>query len=282
MPRDDQLGNWSLEFGFPRSYASPVSQAEQIEGVEEYTRIESIYVRHRNVLLLRGKFAPVYTDYYLHLMQHGIRHQPEFDQMLKDFLAGLTLHLVARPWAETIAWTVNLRAPRVNVFATGGSTHEEITGRLFTDDVREPDRNLFYSQTTTPQSTEPRRSVLEVDGRDPLRWVEQYYEQSEQRPARMFRHDDELFTLVAAQPDYDVEWFAALDRTGVEEIELKEETKLLETRRFRFHCGCDLGKILPVLGSWRERPDELFGDADQISIQCPRCAARYLVTRGMI
>ncbi len=257
-------------------------QAEQIEGVEEFTRIESIYIRHRNVLLLRGKFAPVYTDYYLHLMQHGIRHQPELDQMLKDFLAGLTLHLVARPWAETIAWTVNLRAPRVNVFATGGSVHEEITGRLFTDDVREPDRNLFYSQTTTPQLAEPRSSVLEVDDRDPLRWVEQYYEQSEQRPARMFRHDDELFTLVAAQPDYDEEWFAALDRIGVEEIELKEETKLLETRRFRFHCGCDLGKILPVLGSWRDRPDELFGDSDQISIQCPRCAARYHVTRGMI
>ena len=67
------------------------------ESVEEFTRIESVFVRKRNALVLRGRFAPVYTDYYLHLMQHGIRHPAELDQMLKDALAMLTLHLVARP-----------------------------------------------------------------------------------------------------------------------------------------------------------------------------------------
>lgn len=266
----------------PPLLASGVSELEQIEGIEEFTKVESIYVRHRNVLLVRAKFAPIYTDYYLHLMQQRIRHAGELDQMLKDFLAGLTLHLVARPWAETIAWTVNLRAPRVNLFVTGGSTQESITGRLFIDDVREPDRNFFYSQTTAEKLPEPRTSVLEVDDRDPLHWVEQYYEQSEQRPARMFRHEDEMFSLVAAQPDYDEEWFNALDADAVGKITETQETKVLETRRFHFHCGCDLNKILPVLGSWRTRPDELFGESEVIMIQCPRCGARYQVTRDMI
>jgi molecular chaperone Hsp33 len=258
-----------------------VPEPEQVE-IEEYTRVESIFVRHRNALLLRAKFAPIYTDYYLHLMQHGIRHSAELDQMLKDFLAGLTLHLVARPWAETIAWTVNLRAPRVNVFVTGGSLQESVTGRLFTEDVREPDRNFFYSQVTAKHLAEPRLSTLEVDDRDPLLWVEQFYGQSEQRPARMFRHEDELFSLIVAQPDCDEEWLAGLDMEAAERIQDTEETNLLETRRFRFHCGCDLSKILPVLGSWRERPDDLFEDADVITVQCPRCAARYRVTRDMI
>jgi molecular chaperone Hsp33 len=57
---------------------------------------------------------------------------------------------------------------------------------------------------------------------------------------------------------------------------------LLETRHFRFHCGCDLDKILPILGSWRDKPEELFGDAQEVIIQCPRCAARYQVTRDML
>jgi molecular chaperone Hsp33 len=259
-----------------------VEHPEQIEGIEEYVRVESIYVRHRNVLAVRGHFPPLYTDYYLHLMQHGIRHPAELDQMLKDFLAALTLHLVARPWAETLAWTVNLRAPRVNIFVTGSSVEEYVTGRIFTDDVREPDRNLFYSQTTSPQIHEPRTSVLEVDDRDPLRWVEQYYEQSEQRPCSMFRHDDERFTLVAAQPAYDEEWLSNLTADAALAIDQTEETTLLETRRFRFHCGCDLDKILPVLGSWKKKPEELFGDAEEIVLQCPRCAARYPVTRDML
>lgn len=249
---------------------------------EEFTKIESVFVRHRNALLIRGQFTSIYTDYYLHLMQHGIRHAMELDQMLKDSLAMLTLHLVARPWAETIAWTANLRAPRINLFVTGGSVTESITGRIFTEDVREPDRNYFYSQTTTVQGAEPRLSTMEVEGRDPIDWVSQFYGQSEQRPARAFRLEDENFAIVAAQPGCDLEWLAALDEKAVAEIDQTEETNVLETRRFRFHCGCTLERILPILGSWRERPDELFEDSDSITLQCPRCAAKYVVTRDMI
>jgi molecular chaperone Hsp33 len=270
-----------LDSGVSRPYPCAVSEPEQVS-VEEYVRVESIFVRHRNALILRAQFVPIYTDYYLHLMQHGIRHPGELDQMLKDFLAGITLHAVARPWAETIAWTVNLRAPRVNIFVTAGSTEESVVGRLFTEDVREPDRNFFYSQTISRHLPEPRLSTLEVDDRDPCHWVERYYEQSEQRPARMFRHADEVFTLVTAQPECDEEWLAALDAETIERIEETEETTLLETRRFHFHCGCTLGQILPVLGPWRERKDDLFEDADVITVQCPRCAARYRVTRDMI
>ena len=250
--------------------------------VEDHTTIESVFVRHRNALVLRGKFAPIYTDYYLHLMQHGIRHAPELDLMLKDTLAMLALHLTARPWSESIAWTINLRAPRINLFVTGGSTEGSLTGRIFTEDVREPDRNFFYSQTTTPHQSEPRTSTLEVDGKDPVHWISQLYDQSEQRPARAFRLDDEEFVLVAAQPDCDMPWFESLTPDAVASIDSTEETKLLETRKFRFHCGCTLDRILPILGGWRGRLDELFHDTDHIRIQCPRCAARYEVTRDMI
>lgn len=252
------------------------------EVLEEFTRIESIYVRHRNALMVRGNFVSIYTDYYLHLMQHGIRHSAELDQILKDQLAIQTLHLVARPWAETIAWTVNLRAPRINLFVTGGSFDESITGRIFTEDVREPDRNLFYAQTLVHGNDEPRLSTIEVDGKDPVGWLAKYYDQSEQRPGRVFRLPDETFVLIAAQPDCDLEWLAALDEESVARIGETEETSLLETRRFRFHCGCTIERILPILGGWRNKPDELFEGAEHITLQCPRCAARYLVTRDMI
>jgi molecular chaperone Hsp33 len=249
--------------------------------VEDFTKIESIFIRHRNVLMLRGHFPGIYTDYYLHLMQHGLKNPEQLDTMLKDLAAMLTLHLVARPWNETIAWTVNLRAPRVNLFVTGSSVHEQITGRCFTEDIREPDRNLFYVQTTVP-GNDPGLSTIEVEGHDALAWVEALYRKSEQRPGRAFRLPDESFVLLAAQPDFDEEWLTGLDANDVAEIESFEKTKLLETRRFRFHCGCNLERILPVLGAWREKPDKLFGDDQEITIQCPRCAAKYLVTRDMI
>lgn len=253
-----------------------------MDPAEEFTTIESIFIRHRNALLVRGQFTSIYTDHYLHLMEHGIRYPAELDQMLKDALAMLTLHLVARPWAETIAWTANLRAPRINLFVTGGSYDASITGRIFTEDVREPDRNYFYSQSTTVDNATPQTSTLEIEGKDPVAWISQYYAQSEQRPARAFRLDDENFVLIAAQPDCDLAWLESLDEEAVAKIPLTEETSPLETRPFRFHCGCSVEKILPILGGWKDRPEALFEGADSITIQCPRCAAKYQVTRDMI
>lgn len=246
------------------------------------TSIESIFIRHRNALLLRGQFTDLYIDYYLHLMAQELRPPPALDQMLKDALAVLTLHLTARPWAETIAWTANLRAPRVNLFVTGASLTEAVTGRIFTEDVREPDRNFFYSQTTTSANPEPQLSTMEMAGNDPVAWIEEFYARSEQRTARCFRLPDEHFALVAAQPDCDLAWLAGLDPAAVATLTETEETKLLETRAFRFHCGCNLERILPILGGWKDRLDELFHEAAEITIQCPRCAARYPITRDQV
>jgi len=188
------------------------------------------------------------------------------------------LHLTARPWAETIAWTANLRAPRVNFFATGSSVHEYIVGRLFTEDVREPDRNFLYSQTTIP-GNEPRTSTIEVETSNPLEWLRHFYDQSEQRPGKAFHLQDDTYALIAAQPDFDEEWFDGLDAAQVARIGEAEESKLLETRKFKFACGCSLERILPSLSAWKDNPEALFGDDQELSLQCPRCAKKYRVSR---
>ena len=251
------------------------------ENAPENTIVDSVFIRGRNVLMIRAAFTAVYTDYYLHLMQHELRNTEQLNNALKDAMAMLTLHLVARPWNETIAWTVNIRAPRINLFTTGSSLHEQITGRCFTENVRETDRNLFYAQTTVPDR-EPRQSSLEVDTTNPLEWVEKRYQRSEQRPGRAFRLPNDTFVLLAAQPDYDGEWFETVETRDVPHIEEREDTKLLETRRFSWNCGCTLERILPALGVWRDKPDELFQGQTEVTIQCPRCAAKFKVTRDMI
>ena len=266
----------------PMAAMHAVGVTEHIALEEDMTRIESIFVRHRNALWIRASFTGLFTDYYIHLMEQNIRHNPELDMMLKEHIAMLSLYLVTRPWAETTGWTVNLRAPRVNLFATGGCTQESITGRLFTEDVREPDRNYFYSQTTSSHQKEPRLSTMEMDNRNPLHWFEEFYHQSEQRPGRAFHMGDDDYAVVVAQPDCDLEWLASLDVAAVQELEQSEEVKLLEVRKLRFFCGCNLMKILPLLASWRNRLDDLFGEQEVIQVQCPRCAAVYPVSREMV
>ncbi len=98
----------------------------------------------------------------------------------------------------------------------------------------------------------------------------------------LFLFTDNDLALIAAQPDADLELLAALDSDAIPKLDDTEETNLLETRPFRLHCGCNLEKMLPILGSWWKKPDKLFHYAYSITIQCPRFAASYLVTRDMI
>ncbi len=259
------------------SIPEPANDFSELESI----KVESIFVRHRNILMVRAQFTAIYTDYYLHLMEQKLHYKEELDQKLKDLMAVLTLHLVARPWAETIAWTVNLRSPKVNLFATGSSIFENITGHLFTENVKEPAFNILYSQTLV-KNMEGRRSHVALETEDALEWIETYYLQSEQRPARAFRMADEQFVLLAAQPDADLEWLKNLSIENVANILEREETSLLETRKFHFHCGCSVDKILPALQAWKDRKDELFQGDPVIEASCPRCGAKYFVTPDMI
>jgi molecular chaperone Hsp33 len=92
----------------------------------------------------------------------------------------------------------------------------------------------------------------------------------------------EYYAEALAQPDADLEWLERLSAEDVAKITETEETSVLETRPFRFHCGCTVERIVPILGGWRDKPDELFHGEEAINVQCPRCAASYRITRDMI
>ncbi len=242
------------------------------------TRVESIFIRHRNTLMVRANFTDIFTDHYLHLSDQKLRYAPDLDLKLKELLVVLTLHAVARPWSEVHAWTVNLRAPRVNFFATASSNGENVVGRVFTEDVREPPQNLLYTQVTDT-NCEARRSTVALETENPFEWLEHFYAQSEQRPGKIFELPDENFVLLAAQPDYDQEWFENLTTEAVAEFANTENLSSLENRAFRFFCGCNRERIMPALAVWKDKLDELFGNDEEISVQCPRCAAKHAITR---
>lgn len=242
------------------------------------TRVESIFVRHRNTLMVRANFTDIFIDHYLHLADQKLKPAPELDQKLKELLVVLTLHSVARPWSETHAWTVNLRAPRVNFFATASSTHENVVGRIFTEDVREPAQNMLYTQVMDA-NTEPRRSTVALETVNPFDWLTHFYNQSEQRPGKIFELPNETFALVAAQPDYDEEWFEGLTNEQVATFDETENLSPLENRAFHYHCGCNVQRIMPALAVWRDKLDELFQGEEAVKVQCPRCAASYAITR---
>ena len=241
--------------------------------------VTSWFVRHRNVLLAKADFSQLYVDYYLHLSDQAIKVAPEHDELFKRALAAFVLHSASRPHNELTAWTINFQNPLVNIFITGDNADGSVAGRVFAENVKEMPTNLFF--TDVVRGTQPkRRSSVEFTGSDPLAAVEAYYRKSEQRPARYFQTGEEEFTLVAAHPDYDEAWFEALTVEQVKAFDKSEELGLLEKRIHRWHCGCNQARMLQVLAPvFKQDADGLFGEDEKIEIRCPRCAARYAITR---
>ena len=241
--------------------------------------VRSYFVRERNALVARADFGELYVDYYLHQGQHGYQHAPEHDGLLKEALAALTLHCASRPWNEAWAWTIHFQQPLLNLFVTGDNRRGMVVGQIFTENVKDDGKNLFFSDLVRERG-ESRRSVIEFTGTEPFRIVEQYYAQSEQRPARYFRHSSEDFVMISAQPGCDNAWLDSLNEENIRTLDEQETLSLLETRRYRWECGCTQERMFAVLAPiMRTDPEGLFGEEDVLRMSCPRCGARHTVTR---
>lgn len=241
--------------------------------------VRSYFVRGRNALLTRADFGDLYVDYYLHQGQLGAQHDPAHDELLKQALAAMTLHAAARPWSEAVAWTIHLQQPLLNLFVAGDNRLGTVVGQLFTEDVKEDGRQLFVADVLRDRG-DARRSAVEFPGGDVFRAVEEYYRQSEQRPARFFQFGPEDFVFLSAQPQCDLAWLEALDDAAMLTLDATEELSLLETRRYRWECGCSQERMFAVLASvMKQDPDGLFGSEAAIRMSCPRCGMRHTITR---
>ena len=252
-----------------------IGDTETAEGFE----VRTYFVRERNALVARAEFGALYVDYYLHQGQYGYHHAPEHDGLLKEALAALTLHCASRPWNEAWAWTIHFQQPLLNLFVTGDNRRGIIVGQIFTENVKDDGRNLFCADVVRERQ-DSRRSSVEFSGTRAFGIVEQFYAQSEQRPARYFHHGPEDFVMVSAQHGCDLSWFHALDDEKVRALDDAETLSLLEQRSYRWGCGCSQERMFPILAPiLRTDSDGLFGEENSIRISCPRCGALHVVTR---
>lgn len=248
----------------------------------EVLSIKSRFVRGRNLLFAKADFSQLFVDYYLHLKDNGLALAPELDQRFKIALALFSLHCVSRPRNDILAWTVNFQEPLLNIFLAGDTGTGDVTGRIYTEGVRKAEENVFY-QDVVRRSREPQRSVVGFSGSDMVHAVEEFYRFSEQRPARFFQLEPDVFAIVAAHPDYDENWFSTMTIEDARAIEATEEVADLETRFVRWHCGCNQERILGALAAtFLSDPDNLFLGEELIEVNCPRCAGKHRISREML
>ncbi len=238
------------------------------------------FIRHRNVMLVQADLGSLLVDYYLHQADHNLRPSPEHDGLFKQALVAFTLHATARPRNEHLSWTIGLQQPLLNLFLSGDNEDCIVTGRLFTENVREAAHNVFFSEVMASRTAEKRRSVVNFEGADQFRAAETFYTGSEQRSARFFDLGEDYFALLLAHPDCDEAWLRNVTLAEVKALATSETLARIERRNYRWLCGCKQSRILNALTlSARADLGALFGGGELIHVQCPRCAASHAVTR---
>ncbi len=241
--------------------------------------VRSYFVRGRNALVTRAQMGDLYLDYYLHQGQHGYQHQMKHDAMLKEALAALVLYAASRPWNEVAAWTLHFEAEAVNIFVASDNPRGHVVGQVFTEQVKKTGRNLFCADIVRGNHP-PGRSFVEFEGGSVKEAVEWFYTQSEQRTARFFEVAPEDYVMVSAQPGCEEGWIESLTLENVQQLDALEQVSLLERRVYRWMCSCDEKRMLDILSPvLRMDPEGLFGEELAIRMGCPRCGARYVISK---
>jgi molecular chaperone Hsp33 len=248
---------------------------------EGATLVECRFVRGRNALLCAADFGPMFMDLYLHLGQTGVVLGGGVDEKFKLLLVALTLHVATRPQAETCAWTLHLEDQSLNLFAVAENPRGHVTGQVFTENVRATGGNVLHAEVAGAGG-ERRRSSVAFRGDDILRAAGEYYERSEQRPARYFELGGDRFALLAAQPDCDTPWLEAAGEAEVRALLEDNPVPPMETRLYRFLCGCSPARVAEALApALRADLDGIFGGDSHITVTCPRCGVRHELPREL-
>ncbi len=242
--------------------------------------VESLFVRGRNVLLSVADLAPIFNYFDTHLAENQIAVSDEHRAMFATALAAFTMHCASRPRNEHLSWTINFQQPLVNLFLVGDTSASTVAGRVFSENVKQAAEQNFY-QEFQPTGGERIRSHVNFTGHDPLLAAEQFYDRSEQRPARFFQLSATRFAILTAHPDWDEAWFREIDQHGVSELDKIETLVPIEQRLYRWECGCGRDLLLKLLKPMMENDmDGLFEGDPAIEARCPRCDARYEITRA--
>ena len=241
--------------------------------------VRTYFARGRNALVARGDFSELFAAWYLHRMDHGLEVPAGMEDTGREALAALTLHCAGRPWKEVCAWTVKFPDPRMNIFAAGDNATGSVVANLQTEGLQPVEGGMFHADVIEGVKP-PRRSVVDFQERSFLRAVEVFYSRSEQRAVRFFWHGDEDLVMVAAQPDCDEEWLAGLTPESIRTLDRDVELALLEKRHYSFSCGCNQERMLDLLlPVFRSQANELFHGDEAITMVCPRCGGRHIITR---
>ncbi len=234
-----------------------------------------------NLLVVLGDFPEVVVSKRLYEERHGI---PEVEgnerETLERIMAAACLAAVSLAQRESWGWTLTL----------SGSPHGFFCGvepeGMICGTVQEAPRKKGSVHLQRQKAGGPlMESHYSPNNEDPVAAVQRYFEQVEQVRTRIALGPDGSGVLVQALPEGDFDRVADLGdeemiRLCCQKARSGEFMALQEVLLF-YECRCDDGMIQDMINALPDAERaELWGDEKELSIQCPRCARKYVMKKG--
>jgi hypothetical protein len=235
-----------------------------------------------SLFVILGYFPEVAVSKKLYEERYGIKPvQKEAESSLHALMGACALAAVSLADRETWGCTMTLPGSDFGFFCA-----VEPEG-VITATVRPtpPDRAAAYVQRqkgTAPMT----QSLLEPKSADPVKVVEQYFNQAVQTETRIVLDADASGVLVQALPGGN---FAAVS-TLEEDLLLdlcrqsasRGDFKPMGEVLIFYECRCDDQIILNMITALPETERRaIWGDLPSLSIECPRCGREYTVERTL-
>lgn len=249
----------------------------EMQNLAKYRRY---LLKETNLLVVRGGIAPVIAGMDIYNLRYGIAPpQKDLRSSVQELLASAALAAVSLADRESWGWSLSFNGMKVGFFV-GVEPEGMICLRILgTED--KPASGLIQRQKSGLPMTQ---SHIEPRTTSPRDTVEQYFSEVDQTKTRLVIGENGEGVLVHSLPDgnFDTvkdlgtnELFAFIDN-AIDTGNAKEAGEVLVF----YECRCSDAMISRMVENMNESDrKELFGDSQQLEIECPRCGRGYIVTR---
>lgn len=232
------------------------------------------------LIVITGTAAPVWQGYRDYCSRYTVSPaEPSGRAAVQRLIAAAGLAAVALPERESWGWTLALPGSSLGLFCA-----VEPEGMLCACLRRsEPEADTAVMQRQK-EGSPLTQSHYTLRSDDPLRAVEQYFEESAQMLVRLAVLGDGRGVFVQPMPGHGFGPLDGLGDSGLVErccaLPEREDVKLLDEVVLFYGCRCSDDMIVNMIASLpAQQRAELWHDSSSLTINCPRCGRAYTINK---
>ena len=249
----------------------------ELKNLAKYKRY---LIEDTNLLVVRGSISPVIAGMNAYNSRHRIAPpNEELNSMIQELLAATALSAVSLAERESWGWSLTFKGMSVGFFV--GVEPEGMICLRILDAIKGKASVMVQRQKAGLPMTQSHISPRNSSPRD---MVEQYFSEVDQTKTRLEVKSDGECLLVHALPGGN---FDAVGRLGTDKLWGYFDSaigagcvKALGDVLLFYECRCSEERIARMVDTMEESDrNDMFGDLQQVEIECPRCGRKYTVAR---